>query len=271
MFVLLKARRAKKYLAAAAVLLACFILLSYFRQKSQTVMYEELYPDMYVQAPAEYETEQGKMAYLTFDDGPSPNTIEILDVLKEKGVKATFFVTSQDIDNFDSKQVLKRIVDEGHSIGIHTYSHKFREIYASVKNYLDDFYKIRQEIIATTGVEPKIFRYPGGSCENAYSSASMQKQIRIEMRRRGYIYYDWNVLAGDDKAYATAADTIVNNIVKGAKDKDRVIILCHDDMLRKTAAAAVGPMIDRLSEMGFSFDKITETVEPIQFTHHDYD
>lgn len=113
--------------------------------------------------------------------------------------------------------ILKRIVDEGHSIGMHTYSHVYQEIYSSVENYLADFQKIREKIIRVTGVEPKIFRFPGGSVKNSFASPSVQKAIRIEMRRRGYIYYDWNLVSGDDKSYMTDTDTLIRNIVNGAK------------------------------------------------------
>ena len=82
-----------------------------------------------------------------------------------------------------------------------------------MENYLADVQKIREKIIRVTGVEPKIFRFPGGSVKNSFASPSGQKAIRIEMRRRGYIYYDWNLVSGDDKSYMTDTDTLIRNIV----------------------------------------------------------
>ncbi len=269
MFCLIKC--SKKVLAAVAALLCCGGMLAAIWQTKEVLgsAYEDLYPDMYVNTGSEFANEDGKVVYYTFDDGPSKNTIAILDTLKEKGVKATFFVTGQEVSGVDSDAILKRIVDEGHSIGIHTYSHVYQEIYSSVESYLADFHKIREKIIQVTGVEPKIFRFPGGSVKNSFASPSVQKAIRIEMRRRGYIYYDWNLVSGDDKSYMTDTDTLIHNIVNGAKGKDKVVILCHDDSMRVSTAEAVGPVIDQLTAQGYRFEKLTESVEPVQFQNDD--
>ncbi len=273
MFCLIKCSKIK-ILTVTAVAACCGLLwgVGQFFLSANTMSdsaYKDLYPDMYVEPTDVFEKEEGKVVYYTFDDGPSKNTIAILDTLKEKGVKATFFVTGQESPGVDSDAILKRIVDEGHSIGMHTYSHEYGDIYASVENYLADFHKIREKIFTATGVEPKIFRFPGGSVKNSFASPSVQKAIRIEMRRRGYIYYDWNLVSGDDKSYMTDTDTLIRNIVKGAKDKDKVIILCHDDTMRVSTAEAVGPVIDQLTAQGYRFEKLTEKVQPIQFNNND--
>ncbi|HCU32538.1 MAG: polysaccharide deacetylase [Oscillospiraceae bacterium] len=270
MFCLIKCSR-KKVLAAAAALLCLGGILTAVQQTKAVSgpAYEDLYPDMYVNTGNEFAQEEGKVVYYTFDDGPSQNTIAILDTLKEKGVKATFFVTGQEVSGVDSDAILKRIVDEGHSIGMHTYSHVYQQIYSSVENYLADFYKIRERIIQVTGVEPKIFRFPGGSVKNSFANPAVQKAIRIEMRRRGYLYYDWNLVSGDDKSYMTDTNTLIRNIVNGAQGKDKVVILCHDDPMRVSTAEAVGPVIDQLTEQGYRFEKLTESVEPIQFHNDD--
>lgn len=273
MFCLLKCSK-NKILAAAAIAVCCAGLwgAGQWLLSSQSVSgsaYSDLYPDMYVDAPNAFEKEEGKVVYYTFDDGPSKNTVAILDTLKEKGVKATFFVTGQESPGVDSDAILKRIVDEGHSIGMHTYSHEYGDIYKSVENYLADFHKIREKILNATGVEPRIFRFPGGSVKNSFARPSVQKAIRIEMRRRGYIYYDWNLVSGDDKSYMTDVDTLIHNIVGGAQGKDKVIILCHDDTMRVSTAQAVGPVIDQLTAQGYRFEKLTEKVEPIQFNNND--
>ena len=261
-----------KLLAVGVTVFCCFAGMMVSGQRAQQVSdaaYEELYPDLYVDSEGTFEPETGKVVYYTFDDGPSKNTLAILDVLKEKGVKATFFVTGQEAAGIDSDAVLKRIVEEGHSIGIHTYSHKSKEIYQSVESYLEDFYKIREKIIQATGVQPHIFRFPGGSVNNSFADPAVQKAIRIEMRRRGFIYYDWNVVSGDDKSYMTDTQTLIQNIVNGAQGKDKVVILCHDDSMRISTAEAVGPVIDQLTAQGYRFDRLTESVEPVQFNHND--
>ncbi|MDD3192409.1 MAG: polysaccharide deacetylase [Oscillospiraceae bacterium] len=271
MFFLIKWTKAKAFVAAAVVI-CCVVGMLAAGQTTQAVsgkMYEGLYPDMYVNTGDGFEREEGKVAYYTFDDGPSQNTIAILDTLKEKGVKATFFVTGQEASGVDSDAILKRIVEEGHSIGMHTYSHEYSDIYRSVENYLADFHKIREKIMKATGIEPKIFRFPGGSVKNSFASPAVQKAIRIEMRRRGYIYYDWNLVSGDDKSYMTDVDTLIHNILNGAKGKDKIVILCHDDTMRVSTAKAVGPVIDQLAAQGYRFEKLTESVQPVQFGNDD--
>ncbi len=273
MFCLLKCSKNKLF-AVAAITACCAGLWAagqWFLSSKFVAgpAYSDLYPDMYVDVPNTFEKEEGKVVYYTFDDGPSKNTVAILDTLKEKGVKATFFVTGQESPGVDSDAILKRIVDEGHSIGMHTYSHEYGDIYKSVENYLADFHKIREKILNATGVEPRIFRFPGGSVKNSFAKPSVQKAIRIEMRRRGYIYYDWNLVSGDDKSYMTDVDTLIHNIVGGAQGKDKVIILCHDDTMRVSTAQAVGPVIDQLTTQGYRFEKLTEKVQPIQFNNDD--
>jgi hypothetical protein len=101
-----------------------------------------------------------KVAYLTFDDGPSKLTPMILDILKAKNVKATFFVIGK--DDFQSNQLLIRMVREGHSIGVHSWSHKYQVIYQSEQSFMDDFNRLKDHIYQVTGVQPRICRFPGG-------------------------------------------------------------------------------------------------------------
>ncbi|MBR6607585.1 MAG: polysaccharide deacetylase family protein, partial [Oscillospiraceae bacterium] len=117
--------------AAAVLLLAGAIFFPPAAAASAT----DPFPDLYAGERPDYLPDEGKVVYYTFDDGPSQNTVAILDTLREKGVKATFFVTAQQTDDVDSASVLRRIVQEGHSIGVHTYTHDYREIYADVESY----------------------------------------------------------------------------------------------------------------------------------------
>jgi peptidoglycan/xylan/chitin deacetylase (PgdA/CDA1 family) len=230
-------------------------------------MQNDPYPDMYAHVSGEFEPEAENVVYYTFDDGPSKNTVEILDILKEKNAKATFFVTGQGGEEYE--EVLRRMVAEGHGIGLHTYSHDYRKIYSSVENYLEDFNRIRMYVKEVTGLEPSIFRFPGGSAKSSYASEETMREIRREMRRRGYLYYDWNVVSGDDKAQVTPSQTLVENILKGAEGKPRVVVLCHDDGMRTSAAETLSIVIDALREKGYAFKKITEHTRPIQFSNHD--
>ena len=259
----------KKSAAVPAALLICAAFFAWGGLQERPAMQPDPYPDMYAHPSGEFEPAPENVVYYTFDDGPSKNTVLILDTLKEKGVKATFFVTGQGGKEYED--VLRRIAAEGHTIGLHTYSHDYRDIYSSVENYLADFNKIRLYVKEVTGEEPAVFRFPGGSAKSSYTSDETMKAIRQEMRRRGYLYYDWNVVSGDDKSYVTPAQDLVENILKGARGKSQVVILCHDDNMRTSTAEALPIVIDSLAKQGYSFEKITERTKPIQFTNHDED
>ena len=131
--------------------------------------------------------------YLTFDDGPSARTLEILDILKEYNIKATFFILSDEKET--SRDIVKRIYDEGHSIGVHSSSHAYEKIYKSVDHFLSDFEICLEYIKDITGEAPNIFRFPGGSV-NSYNK-DICKELTDEMTRRGFTYFDWNV-SGED-------------------------------------------------------------------------
>jgi peptidoglycan-N-acetylglucosamine deacetylase len=233
-------------------------------QSSLSIEYQELYPDMYTKLAKATKAEP-KTVYLTFDDGPSSRTAEILDILKKDGIKATFFIIGKEGDR--NKDLLKRMSDEGHAIGIHTYSHVYSTIYGSVENYLDDFYQTYQLIYDTTGKKPKVFRFPGGSI-NKYSAQDYE-EIIAEMTRRGFTYYDWNASSGDASANATA-NSVYNNTVQSSEGKDRIILLMHDSASKSYTVAALPRIIEYYKAEGYQFDCITNDVSPIAFTYINY-
>ena len=126
-----------------------------------------------------------KIVHLTFDDGPSNNTEKILAILKRNNIKATFFVIGHNQNKY------KEIVDAGHALGVHSYTHDYKYIYANEKNFFDDLYKLHDDIKARTGKDVRITRFPGGS-SNAIASKALKQQIITRMAREGYIYHDWN-------------------------------------------------------------------------------
>lgn len=234
------------------------------RQNSLSIEYQELYPDLYAKLAKETKT-MPNTVYLTFDDGPSNRTAEILDILKKEGVKATFFIIGKEGNK--QRALMKRIVDEGHTIGIHTYSHVYTSIYESVESYLDDFNQTYQLIYDTTGVKPETFRFPGGSI-NKYSAQDYE-EIIAEMTRRGFTYYDWNASSGDANSNATA-NSVYNNTVQSSEGKDRIILLMHDSISKSYTVAALPSIIEYYKAKGYRFDCITNEVSPIAFNYINY-
>ena len=221
--------------------------------------YKNLYPELYVEAPNEYILDEMTL-YLTFDDGPSWVTSAVLDILLEKDIKATFFVVYN--KNQESEAILKRIIDEGHTIGIHSESHIYKEIYASVEEFLHDFKRVSDWVEETTGVKPDIFRFPGGSI-NQYNYRISNRLIG-EMLRRGYSYFDWNISA-EDANRSVSSESITKNIINGIEGKRMGIILIHDGSANKHIIESLGDIIDYSLGSGYQFKSLNNKVNPIRF------
>lgn len=206
----------------------------------------------------------GKVAYLTFDDGPSRNTVTNLATLKKYGVHATFFVVGH-TDAF-SLSMYKQIVADGNAVGIHSYTHEYPYIYKSAANFFSDFYKLDALIYQNTGVHPKIMRFPGGSgntVSNDYCRGVMTPII-AELRQKGYVYFDWNVSACDSETKPPAAALIAYDVIHGAQGKKEAVILMHDSAPKKTTAEALPAVIEGLRKEGFSFGVLSPSVKPVQ-------
>ena len=191
----------------------------------------------------------GKVIYLTFDDGPSKYTETLLDILAKYNVKATFFVTNQ---NSKYAPVMKRIVDEGHAIGVHSYSHIYSDIYSSTERFFADFNKMRQLIYDYTGVWTTLHRFPGGS--GARVSLNYCKGIITalskELTDKGYQYFDWNVVSGDDGA-SKSPDEIANTVITAVKKLDIACVLQHD--IKDYSVQAVEKIIQWGLANGYTF------------------
>jgi peptidoglycan/xylan/chitin deacetylase (PgdA/CDA1 family) len=203
--------------------------------------------------PAVKETEQTYKVYLTFDDGPSTNTEEVLDVLISYNVKATFFVIGQTGEYETS--LYKRIISEGHSLALHSYSHNPEEIYSSLTNYIKDFERLIDWIFEVTQTSPKVCRMVGGS-NSSYCSKSLRSQILKYFEDNGYTCYDWDIDPHDSGSYALASSSIADNIIKESKKKpdQDLVILMHDDAIRKTLADSLDITIPYFIEQGYVFD-----------------
>lgn len=229
----------------------------------KSLEYQSKYPSLYVDNQFIFVESKQKTCYLTFDDGPTEeNTEEVLDILKKYDVKATFFVIYR--DSASEKALYKRIVDEGHTIAVHSASHKYNKIYTSVDAYLADFEKLSNHIESITGVKPTIFRFPGGSV-NSYNMDIYQELI-AEMIRRGYVYYDWNVSSGDTSTSHGDVSTITENVLNGCKkDSNDKIVLLHDGIGHSNTVQALPTIIEGLIEQGYTFSALDNTVAPVLF------
>jgi peptidoglycan/xylan/chitin deacetylase (PgdA/CDA1 family) len=224
--------------------------------------YTKMFPDLYTVFDKPERLKKGeKIAYLTFDDGPSENTFKVLDILEEMDIKATFFIVGSAIHE-EEEDSLKRMVHEGHTIGIHTYSHLCKEIYCSVERFLEDFNLVYQQIYEITGERVNIYRFPWGS-NNRYSKG-IKESLMDEMERRGFSCYDWNVSAEDSIGKPTAY-SILRNIKKDLKTQDQPIILMHDSSINDLTVKMLPEIIKILEEKGYKFETLDHR-EPYQFS-----
>lgn len=209
---------------------------------------------------AETEEEVRKI-YLTFDDGPSVNTDVILDILKEYDIKATFFVVGK--TNTGSVAAYRRIVEEGHTLAMHSYSHNYEEIYESKEAFINDLTQLQEYLYEITGVWPRIYRFPGGS-SNTVSKADMSELIRY-LTNMGIVYYDWNVASGDAVMHTLSAETITENCLMGINRQSESVILLHDAANKQTTVEALPMIIEAVLEQGDAvFLPITDETVPVQ-------
>lgn len=238
--------------------------------KNTRSSYDKSYPQLYARAEYErrYGSEDGdtdtspkgkKDVYLTFDDGPSELTPEVLDLLDQYNAKATFFVVT--VNNDASTKYLSEIVKRGHTLAIHSYSHDYGRIYSSVDAFLKDYELVYDWIYDETGYRPTLFRFPGGSTK---PSKALLAQIKEEMERRGFIYYDWSVSSGDG-SNLTTSDNIIQNVTSEVGAYDFPVVLMHDGSGKNATLNALPTVLKRLKEMGYNFRALDETMEPVQF------
>lgn len=223
--------------------------------------YQSLYPDVYAQPVERNSVDEEKVVYITFDDGPSEQTPELLEILECYDIKATFFVVGKECGL--AKQWLRDIAEAGHTIGVHSYTHEYTVIYDSVEAYLDDFVQEYRLIQEATGQAPQIFRFPGGSI-NAYNGPVYQ-EIISEMTRRGFVYFDWNRQTGDSGWCDISAEKMAENALDQAGSMRRVFLLTHDNVSSSNIVEALPRIIEGFQEEGFSFAALTPEVKPVIF------
>ena len=198
-----------------------------------------------------------KTMYLTFDDGPSEeNTSTVLDILKAHNIKATFFVVGENVEKHP--EIAKRIVEEGHTIGIHCYHHNYNTLYESVDSYLKDFEAAYQAVLEATGVEVQFFRFPGGSI-NAYNK-NVYEEIIKEMTDRGFVYFDWNGSL-DDATKKNEPERLLKNARESTLGRKKIVMLAHDIIYNTTLC--LEELIESFPD--YKMEPITPEVTPIQF------
>ena len=202
-----------------------------------------------------------KQVYLTFDDGPSGNTDKILDVLKEYDVKATFFVVGKTDEQ--SIKSYQRIVEEGHTLAMHSYSHIYSEIYESKESFIADLEMLQEYLYQITGIWPRFYRFPGGS-SNTVSQTDMQ-ELASYLKEKGITYFDWNIASGDAVSRELTTATIVENCVGNIDNFNECMILMHDAAGKNTTIEALPEIISQVRERGDAvFLPITDETVPVQ-------
>ncbi len=199
-----------------------------------------------------------QLVYLTFDDGPSKYTNEILDILDAHDAKATFFVLAK--EGYDDEY--NRIIDEGHTLAMHSYTHKYSVIYSSMENYKEDVNSLSDFLFEKTGVRPKFYRFPGGS-SNTVSKINIQDMLHF-LGEEGYVHFDWNVSSEDASPKMLEASTVARNVLNGIGEKKESVVLMHDSASKRSTVEALPIIIETLQQKGnVEFLPITENTKQV--------
>ncbi len=197
-----------------------------------------------------------KICYLTFDDGPSDNTLKILKILDKYDAKATFFV----IGTNSKLEYLPKIKKAGHAIGLHSNTHNYGKIYKSTNAFFKDINKLSARIEKITGEKTMLLRFPGGS-NNTVSKKyrkGVMTDLTTQVQIKGYAYFDWNVDSGDASGNKVPASRITKNVLNQAKNKNSICVLMHDTAAKGTTVKALPAILDGLKKQGYKFEALTE-------------
>ena len=228
----------RNFTAVCAALLMCAILIVFFGGFA-----------LNKSAPALADTSEGdrseKVVFLTFDDGPSDKvTPKILDVLKEEKVKATFFIVGKSAET--RKNIVKREFDEGHTVAVHSYSHKYSEIYSSPENLVEDIDKCNAVIKQVTGKPSSVYRFPGGSY-------GLSQKLITAVIAHGMRYVDWNASTRDAEIYNATPEQLYKATIATTPSSNYVVLLAHDSTTKSSTAEALKKIISFYRENNYSF------------------
>ena len=230
-------------------------------EETKSVQTEDAVKENYVfkVSPDSEEYEGYQRIYLTFDDGPSRYTDELLDLLEEYNVKATFFVLAQ--EGYDEEY--QRIVNDGHTLGLHSYKHVYSDVYADLDGFESDVNDVYDFIKEKTGIEPLFYRFPGGSSNTIYKGD--KNELFDFLNEKNLVYYDWNVTSNDATYGGLAKGQIANNVLKGIEGKEEAVVLMHDANDKHSTIEALQIIFESLQTRDdVVFLPITENTEPVQ-------
>lgn len=199
-----------------------------------------------------YRSDDKKRVFLTFDDGPSEITPQILDTLKENGVKATFFMLGSHVKQFPD--IVKRAYKEGHYLANHGYSHDYDSIYASKEEVLKEFNMCNdavKEVLNEPEYNSHLFRFPGGLAGGKY--AEVKQEAKQLLEENDILNVDWNALTGDAETQHPEYEKLMENLKSTTGEKSSVVILMHDAQAKKVTADMLGDVISYLKEQGYEF------------------
>jgi peptidoglycan/xylan/chitin deacetylase (PgdA/CDA1 family) len=202
--------------------------------------------------------------YLTFDSTPGANTDAIMDILDSYQVKATFFVAGDVPDEY--YDTVRRIVNDGHSLGMHSFSNQYSTIYASTEAFADDLQQISDYLFEMTGVRSDLYRFPGGS-GNEISNVDMAEFVHI-LNLNDISFFDWNVSSGDAASDYSSED-VVNNVLEGISQYKTSVVLLHDAPDKSETVAALSTLIESLQEEDAQILPIDENTTRIQYIKAD--
>ena len=201
-----------------------------------------------------------KKIYLTFDDGPGSQTGKILDILKKNHVKATFFVTGK--EDASSKKIYQRIVKEGHTLAMHSYSHVQDVIYDSKEAFEKDLKQINRCLYEATGVHTKFYRFPGGS-STQNTSLSIQNFIDV-LKKNHYLYLDWNVISPDINNANATKEQVVTGVMQGVDAYDTAVVLMYDVADKPMTVKALPSIIKQIKAKNYELLPVDESMILIQ-------
>ena len=183
-----------------------------------------------------------------------------LKILKQYDVKASFFVVGKEDDA--SMEMYQRIINEGHALGMHSFSHQYSTIYQTVDSFTQDLEKLQNLLKVATGKKIKLYRFPGGS-SNKVSNIGMEEFIHY-LNQNDIVYYDWNVSSGDATSQELAPEELVQNVLNDVKMYKNSVVLMHDGANKVNTVRALPEMIEKLEEMDVELLPITDETKPIQ-------